>query len=46
MSDKSYWKIGDRLADAWSIGKDFKEPNMVGKVNEHLPQERQKTDPR
>jgi flavin reductase (DIM6/NTAB) family NADH-FMN oxidoreductase RutF len=26
MNDKSYWKLGERFADAWSIGKDFKEP--------------------
>ena len=23
MNDKSYWKVGDRLGKAWSIGKDF-----------------------
>ena len=46
MNDRSYWKLGERFADAWSIGKDFKESKMVGKVNELLPQERQKTDQR
>ena len=25
MSDKGYWKLGERFAQAWSIGKDFKK---------------------
>ncbi len=23
FSDKSYWKLGDRVAEAWSVGKGF-----------------------
>lgn len=25
MTDKGYWKLGERFAQAWSIGKDFKK---------------------
>jgi flavin reductase (DIM6/NTAB) family NADH-FMN oxidoreductase RutF len=24
MNDKSYWRLGERLARAWSVGKDFR----------------------
>jgi flavin reductase (DIM6/NTAB) family NADH-FMN oxidoreductase RutF len=24
MNDKSYWRIGERIAKAWNIGKGFK----------------------
>ncbi len=24
MNDRSYWKLGDKIAKAWSVGKDFK----------------------
>jgi flavin reductase (DIM6/NTAB) family NADH-FMN oxidoreductase RutF len=26
MNDKSYWKLGERFADAWNIGKALKKP--------------------
>jgi hypothetical protein len=24
MNDRSYWKLGEKLADAWKIGKQLK----------------------
>jgi flavin reductase (DIM6/NTAB) family NADH-FMN oxidoreductase RutF len=26
-NDKSYWRLGERFAKAWNVGKGFKDPN-------------------